>query len=220
MTNIDSYPIEKRNKVRAAPKAVYDTKSVYAVLDEGIIAQVAFVDDGHPFVIPMAYGRIENRLYLHGAKATRFFKKMKSAPVSIGVTLVDALVVGRSAFHSSMNYRSVVAFGKAMEVSNYEDQIAGLTAVTDHLMPGRWEEARPMLEKEIRATTILVVDIETASFKGRAGQPSDDPDDYGTPYWGGLIPISTSIGIPVDDGRLVEGVKLPKSVQYRSALGR
>jgi uncharacterized protein len=204
------------NKIRRSDRADYDKAAVYAVLDEGLVAHVGFMADDRPFVIPMAYGRIGNRLYLHGAKAARFAKTMADGiPICVTVTLIDGIVVGRSAFHCSMNYRSVVAHGSAKLVENQHEATSALAAVTDHLLPGRWLESRPVTAKEIRSTAVLGMDIEAASLKFRAGPPIDDDEDYELPIWAGVVPLRQAVGEPEDDGRVQPGVEQPASVGAR-----
>lgn len=208
--------IPRFNKVRRADRGSYDHAAIHAVLDEGLVAHVGFVADGRPMVIPMIYGRLGENFYLHGAKAARFAKTMgPGVPVCITLTLTDAIVVARSAFHCSMNYRSVVIHGHARLVTDPEEAEAALAAVTDHLLPGRWAESRPMTEKELRATAVLRVEIEAASLKARSGPPSDDEEDYALPIWAGLLPLRIAPGVPEPDGRVLPGVEIPASVKSR-----
>jgi len=211
---MDSFAVGHLNKVRRSDRASYDHAAIHGVLDEGLLAHVGFMDGGRPIVLPMAYGRIGNRLYLHGAKAARFAKAMgPGVPVCITVTLLDALVVGRSAFHNSMNYRSVVVHGTARRVEEPSEAEAALTAITDHLLPGRWAEARPMTEKELRSTSVLRVEIEAASMKARSGLPVDEEEDYALAIWGGVVPMRLQPKPPQDDGLLQPGVVVPASVE-------
>jgi nitroimidazol reductase NimA-like FMN-containing flavoprotein (pyridoxamine 5'-phosphate oxidase superfamily) len=211
---MESYAIGPLNKVRRPDRANYDRAAIHAVLDEGMIAHVGFEAQGRPFVVPMAYGRVEDRLYIHGAKAARFAKAMGAGvPVCITVTLLDALVVGRSAFHNSMNYRSVMIHGMALRVEDPGEAEQALTAVTDHLLPGRWAESRPVTEKEMRATSVLRVEIQAASLKARDGLPVDEEEDYALPFWAGVIPLRIAPKPPQDDGLLRPGVEAPPSVE-------
>ena len=211
-----SFTVGPLNKVRRPDRASYDKTAVHAVLDEGLVAHVGFIDHGRPVVVPMVYGRDGDRFYLHGARAARFAKAMGAGvPVCVTVTLTDGIVVGRSAFHCSMNYRSVVLHGLARLVSDPAEAERALAAVTDHLLPGRWAESRPMIEKELRATAVLRVEIEAASLKARSGPPIDEPDDYELPIWAGVIPLRIAASLPEDDGRLHEGVEVPPSVRAR-----
>jgi len=211
---MDTYAKTRLNKIRKSDRASYDRKTVHTILDEGFLAHVGFVDKDWPMVIPMIYGRMDETIYLHGAKAARFAKTLgKGVPVCIEVTLVDALVLARSAFHSSMNYRSVVIHGMAHMVTDPDEKAQALTKVTDHLAPGRWDEARPMNDKELKSTGVIAVPIEHAVAKARTGGPSDDDEDYALPIWAGVVPIRHALGTPQDDGRLLECVEVPESVK-------
>jgi nitroimidazol reductase NimA-like FMN-containing flavoprotein (pyridoxamine 5'-phosphate oxidase superfamily) len=216
---MDSFAIGPLNKVRRPDRGSYDKAAVHAVLDEGLVAHVGFTDNDRPVVMPMVYGRDGDRFYLHGARAARFAKAMGAGvPVCVTVTLTDGIVVGRSAFHCSMNYRSVVLHGQARLVSDPAEAERALAAVTDHLLPGRWAESRPMIDKELRATAVLRVEIEAASLKARSGPPIDEPEDYALPIWAGLIPLRVAASAPEGDARLLEGVDIPASVKARARL--
>ena len=213
---MNSFAAGPWNKIRRSDRANYDEAAIYAVLDEGLVAHVGFMADDRPFVIPMVYGRIGDRLYLHGAKAARFAKVMgEGVPVCVTVTLTDGIVVGRSAFHCSMNFRSVVAHGSAKLVENQHEATSALAAITDHLLPGRWQESRTVTAKEIRATAVLAMDIEEASLKFRSGPPVDDDEDYELPIWAGVLPLKQVAGEPEDDGRLLPDVEQPASIGKR-----
>lgn len=200
-------------RVRAGNRADYDRATVHAILDAALVAHVGFVDGGRPMVIPMIFGRIGDTIYLHGAKATRIIKRIgETAPLCLTVTHVDGLVVARSAFHHSLNYRSAVVHGTARHVTDRQEHERALVAVTEHLLPGRWDEVRPMTEKESRATGVLALDIEAASAKMRQGPPNEDEADHALPIWGGVLPVTTALAAPVHDGRLVEGTALPASL--------
>lgn len=214
-----TYEKSKLNKVRKSVRAAYDHETVHAILDAGLVAHVGFADQDWPMVIPMIYGRIGETLYLHGAKATRIAKALgKGVPVCVEVTHIDGLVLARSAFHSSVNYRSVVIHGLARLVTDTEEKEKALTVITDHMAPGRWEETRPTTGKEYNSTGVIAVEIEHAAAKQRTGGPVDDDEDYALPIWGGVVPIRQVLGEPQDDGRLADGVVVPKSV--RKALKR
>ncbi len=211
---MDHYAVEPLNKVRRSDRASYDRAALHAVLDEGLIAHVGFIDAGRPFVIPMIYGRLGDIVYLHGAKAARFAKAMAPGiPVCITVTLVDGIVVARSAFHSSINYRSAMLHGHATPVTGDEEAEKALAAITDQVLPGRWAEARPMIRKEFKATSVLRVNVEAASVKSRSGPPSDDEEDYLLPVWGGVVPLRMQALAPQDDGALAPGTVIPASIQ-------
>lgn len=201
----------KYAKVRVSNRAHYDDETVRDILDKGLVAHVGFVLDGRPMVIPMAYVLDGNVIYIHGAKAARIIKKNKSVPACLTVTHIDGLVVARSAFHHSVNYRSVVVHGHLRDVTDIEEKERALVLVTNQLLPGRWDEVRPMNAKEFKSTGVLALEIETASAKIRSGQPVDDEDDYGLPIWAGVLPISCHVGEPYDDGKIF-GAELPKSL--------
>ncbi len=210
---MDTYAKTKLNKVRVSKRAAYDRETVHAILDDGLVAHVGFEDKDWPMVIPMIYARIGETLYLHGAKAARFAKALgKGVPVCITVTLLDGLVLARSAFHSSVNYRSVVVHGFAHTVTDPDEKAKALTEVTDRIAPGRWDEAREMNDKELKSTGVISVSIEHAAAKVRTGGPIDDDEDYDLPIWGGVVPVRQVFDAPEDDGRLVEGVDIPESV--------
>ncbi|NJM35506.1 MAG: pyridoxamine 5'-phosphate oxidase family protein [Rhodomicrobium sp.] len=214
---MDSFPVTPMNKVRRADRGGYEREDVFAVFAEGLVAHVGFTVDDRPVVVPMIYGRIGGRLYLHGAKAARFAKTMgPGVPVCITVTLTDGIVVGRSAFHCSMNYRSAVIHGHARLVADPAEAEEALAAITDHLLPGRWAESRPMTEKELRSTAVLRVEIDAASMKMRAGPPKDEEEDYALPIWAGVMPLRMTTGEPEADPRLIAGVEVPASAGARA----
>lgn len=214
MTTETRFEITALNKVRAKKRASYDVDLVHSILDEGLIAHVALTRDEQPFVLPMVYGRIGDQLYIHGAKATRLCKHLdKGLAVCINVTLLDGLVVARSAFHHSMNYRSVNIHGNARPVTDEKEKYDALAAITDHLAKGRWDECRPMMPKEAKATSVLAVTIETAAAKYRKGMPVDDEEDYALDHWAGIVPISTAFGPAIDDSRLKDNIKVPPSIR-------
>lgn len=211
---MNSFAVNPLNKVRRSDRAAYDRAAVYGVLKEGFIAHVGYMHDDRPIVLPMIYGLVGDRLYLHGAKAARFAKGMgPGVPVCITVTLLDALVVARSAFHNSMNYRSVIIHGHARLVTDWAEAAEALVAITDHLLTGRWAESRPMTQKELKSTAVLRVEIEAASMKSRSGPPIDEEEDYALPIWGGLVPIRTAPQPPQEDGRAPPGIPVPASVK-------
>ncbi len=211
---MSDYEIEDRNRVRRLrEKARYDEATVHAVLDAGLVAHVGLVQDAQPFVIPMIYGREEGTLYLHGAKKTRIMQLFGSgAPVCVNVTLLDGLVAARSAFSSSMNYRSVTLFGRATAITEESEQLRTLKIISDHAFAGRWEELRDPLDSEIRQTGIAALEIESASAKVSEGPPDDEDFDYATPVWAGVVPIVNQLGEAEDDPRLLAGVSLSPSI--------
>ena len=214
---MNNYKITERNKVKRVPKrGAYDRESVYRILDAGFVCHVGFVVDGQPYVIPTAYGRDGNTVYIHGATKSRMLVNLeKGIPVCLTVTHLDGIVVARSAFHSSLNYRSAVVFGQAKPVHDHLKNHA-LKVITNNIIDGRWEEARSPYEKELKGTTVLGIDIESASAKIRTGGPNDEKEDYELEIWAGIIPLQMMAGKPVDDDLLREGLPIPPSAkQYQ-----
>ena len=196
-------PTPRTRLVREADRAVYDRETAYRILDEGFLCHVGFVADGQPFVIPTSYGRKDDSLYIHGSAASRMLRQMKDGvPVCITVTLLDGLVLARSIFNHSMNYRSVLVLGKAALVDDPEEKIQALRLLSEHILPGRWADSRQPNERELKATSVLRVPIEEFSAKVRIGPPIDDEEDYSFPTWAGVIPLEMIAGAPIDDGRL------------------
>ena len=182
---MSEFAVTKRTQVRRLPKrGVYDREQVYRILDEGIVCHVGFVSEGHPVVIPTGYGRGEDTLYVHGSAASRMLRDVgKGIDMCVTITLVDGLVLARSAFHHSMNYRSVVVFGTATVIQYPAEKNEALRVITEHLVPGRWQQARQPTAKELEATMVLAVPLEEVSAKVRTGPPLDDEEDYGLPMW-------------------------------------
>jgi len=203
----------EKSKIKRVPKrGHYDEKTIYQVLDAGQICHIGFIHQGHPVVIPTIYGRSGNRLYLHGASVSRLIVELeKGIDISLSVANVDGLVLARSAFHHSMNYRSVVIFGKARLVEEHEKDKA-LKIISDHLIPGRWEEVRQPNKKELKATKVLEISIEEASAKIRTGGPVDDVEDYELDIWAGVLPFKKQVMSPIDDEKLKPGLNVPTSV--------
>jgi len=196
-------PTSRTRVVREAERGVYDRETVYRILDEGFLCHVGFVADGQPFVIPTSYGRKGAILYIHGSAASRMLRQASGGtPVCITVTLLDGLVLARSVFNHSMNYRSVVILGKAALVENPEEKLAALRALSEHILPGRWDDARQPNERELKATSVLRVPIEEFSAKVRTGPPIDDAEDYSFPTWAGVIPLEMKAGAPIPDPRV------------------
>jgi uncharacterized protein len=211
-----------RTAVRRLPKrGSYDRAVLNAILDEGLVCHVGFVVEGQPYVIPTTYGRVGEQLYVHGSAASRMLKAMSGGiPVCVTVTLLDGLVLARSAFHHSMNYRSAMVLGMAQEVVDPEERWAALRAIVDHVVPGRWEECRPPSENEMRATLVLRLAIDEASAKIRTGPPVDDDEDYASPFWAGELPMRTTVLPAIPDPRLVSGIPVPAHVTgYRRPGG-
>ena len=216
-----TYPTSPRNKVRQLPrKASYEHESVAAILRSGLVAQVAFVQDGTPVVVPMIYGLDGDTIYLHGARKARVIRLLeKSTTACLNVTLLDAIVLARSAFNSSMNYRSVTVFGTPRLVEGTEQKLHAMRVISEHTMPGRWSELRDPLEREVKMTGVIAMAIDTASAKISTGMPDDEPEDYGIPVWAGILPLASTFGALQDDGRVQDGV-LPSeallAMQHRS----
>ncbi len=195
-------PTPRTRVVREPQRAVYDRDAVNRILDEGILCHVGFVVDGQPFVIPTSYGRDGNVLYIHGSVASRMLRNLEQGiAVCVTVTLLDGLVLARSVFNHSMNYRSVVILGRAALVDDPEEEIAALRALSEHILPHRWDDARQPNEKELKATSVLRIPIEEFSAKVRVGPPIDDEEDYSFPTWAGVIPQEMEWGTPIPDER-------------------
>lgn len=212
-----SYKIDmsktERSKIKRAPKrGNYDEAAIYKILDAGQICHIGFIHHGQPVVIPTIYGRAGNKLFIHGASISRLIVELeKGMDISLSVAHVDGLVLARSAFHHSMNYRSVVIFGKATLVANEEKNLA-LKIISDHLIPGRWEEVREPNAKELKATKVLEISIDEASAKVRTGGPIDDAEDYKLDIWAGEIPYKKIAQTPISDTKLKPGLAVSKSV--------
>lgn len=212
-TDQGSFAVTSQNRVRQIrDRGHYDRGTGFGILDRGLVAHVAFVEDGRPVVMPMAYGRSGDRIFIHGAKKSRIARTMDTMPVSLGVTLVDGLVVGRSIFESSMNYRAVVIHGRARTIEDPIERLGALRCISEHNLPGRWDEVRPPLASELGQTEVLAVEIETASAKIRSGPPIDDYDHSGDRTWIGVVPVSLSIGRPLRDSIVPADVTEPASL--------
>ena len=203
------YAIDKQNKVRQLrDKAAYDKATVHAILDAGLLAHVAFVQDGQPVVVPMLYGRLNETVFLHGARKARIIRLLEGTGTAcMNVTLVDGLVYARSAFNSSMNYRSVTLFGSARLIDDDAEKRAALRVITECTMPGRWDELREPLEKEVRMTGVIALDIESASAKVSTGMPEDEDEDYSIPVWAGVLPLRAQFTNLQTDDRVLDGVE-------------
>ena len=202
------YEISKQNKVRQLrEKAAYDHATVHEVLDAGLVAHVAFVQDGAPVVVPMLYGREGETLYLHGARKARVIRLLEGTETAcINVTLLDGLVYARSAFASSMHYRSATVFGSARLVDDWDEKVHALRVIAECTMPGRWAEVRESLDNEIKMTGVIAMDIESASAKISAGMPDDEECDLDTPIWAGILPLESRFTELVADDLVQEGI--------------
>ncbi len=206
-----SHPSARTRVVREPQRAVYDRATIYEILDEGFICHVGFAIDGQPYVIPTSYGRKDDMLYIHGSAASRMLRHANSGvPVCVTVTLLDGLVLARSIFNHSMNYRSVVVLGTAFAIEGVDEKLAALHALSEHILSGRWKDARQPNEQELKATTVLRLPIEEFSAKVRQGQPVDDEEDYSFSTWAGVIPLDMVAATPLSDSRLLEGISLPE----------
>ena len=203
--------LTQRSQLRRLPtRGSHEAATIYAILDAAFLAHVGFQTNGQPFVIPTLYGREDGKLYLHGSAASRMLGELGTgAPACVTVTLVDGLVLARSAFHHSMNYRSVIAFGTARKIDEPAQKMHALRMISEHLIAGRWNDVRGPSEKELKATSLLEFFMEEASAKVRQGPPVDDEDDYGFPVWAGVLPVVAEMKAPIPDSRLQPGVPVP-----------
>ncbi len=208
---------ERTTLKRLPARGVYDRELVYQILDEGFICHAGFAVEGRPFVIPTGYARANDKLYIHGSQASRMLRTLQNGvDVCVTVTLLDGLVLARSAFHHSMNYRSVVVFGRAVLVDDAE-KIAALLAFSEHVIAGRWADVRQPTEQELKATTVLALPLDEVSAKVRTGPPLDDEEDYELPVWAGVIPLELVVsGASIPDPRLKPGVEIPRyAIDYK-----
>lgn len=198
-----------RTKVRRLPaRAAYEREAVNAILDEALVAHLGFVQDGQPYVIPTLHARVGDRLYIHGSAASRTIRTLAGgAPVCLTATLLDDLVLARSAVHHSVNYRSVVVFGTATPVEGPDERMRALEVFTERMVPGRWHEVRPPSPQELKAVRVLSMSLDEASAKVRNGPPLDDEDDYALPVWAGTIPLSLTRGEPIPDPKLSAAIE-------------
>jgi nitroimidazol reductase NimA-like FMN-containing flavoprotein (pyridoxamine 5'-phosphate oxidase superfamily) len=210
-------PTQRTRVIREPDRGVYDRETAYHILDEGFLCHVGFVVDSQPFVIPTSYGRKDDSLLIHGSAASRMLRQMKqSVPVCVTVTLLDGLVLARSVFNHSMNYRSVVILGKATLVDDSDEKLAALRVLAQHILPGRWDDARQPNERELKATSVLRMPIEEFSAKVRTGPPIDDEEDYSFPTWAGVIPLEMRVRAPDPDPRLDPARAVPEYVRNYS----
>ncbi|HEY1272455.1 MAG TPA: pyridoxamine 5'-phosphate oxidase family protein [Terriglobales bacterium] len=206
-------PTARTRVTREAERGVYDREAAYGILDEGFICHVGFVVDGQPFVIPTSYGRGGDDLFIHGSAASRMLRGLKGGiPLCLTVTLLDGLVLARSVFNHSMNYRSVVVLGTATAVEDEVEKLAALRVLSEHILPGRWDDARPPNQRELKATLVMRLPITEFSAKIRTGPPIDDEADYEFPTWAGVLPLEMVTRKPVNDPRLDAGREVPEYV--------
>jgi len=210
----DSYSTDKQNKVRQlATKASYDRKTVHEILDAGLVAHAAFVQDGNPVVVPMIFGREGETIFLHGARKARVVRLLETTDqVCINVTLLDGIVLARSTFNSSMNYRSATVFGTPQFVDGNDEKLHAMKVISEHIMPGRWDEVRDSMEKEVKMTGVIAMRINSASAKISTGEPDDEEEDYATPIWAGVLPLTSMLGKLQTDSRVHPGVEPSEQV--------
>ncbi len=214
-------PTARTRVIRESERGVYDRETAYRILDEGFLCHVGFSVDGQPFVIPTSYGRDGNSLYIHGSAASRMLRQLKDGvQVCVTVTLLDGLVLARSIFNHSMNYRSVVILGKATLVDDPAEKLAALRVLSEHIIPHRWDDVRQPNERELKATSVLRLPIEEFSAKVRQGPAIDDAEDYSFPTWAGVIPLEVKVGAPIDDPKLEIPRKVPGYVRSYRTPGR
>lgn len=212
------FPKTEKTRIKRLPKrGHYDRETIYQILDEALICHVGIVENRQPFVMPINFARMGDEIILHGAIASRLLKHIAAKkPVCIEATIVDGLVLARSVFHSSVNYRSVVLFGKGRAVVSDEEKLAALEAVVEHLIPGRWRDARLPNPKELKATSVVAIKIDEASAKVRSGPPGDDAEDYALPIWAGVLPLEATTLTPVPDEVMPKDIPAPEYVKKYS----
>lgn len=212
----------ERTRLKRLPKrGHFERDTINAILDEAFICHVGFVVDGQPYVIPTGFGRVDDDLYIHGSSASRMLREMsKGVDVCVTITLIDGLVIARSAFHHSVNYRSVVVLGKAELVTDTEEKNRALEAITEHIVPGRWADCRWPNEIELKATSVLRLAITEASAKIRTGDPVDDDEDYSLPHWAGVLPLRLVADKPQNDAKLENGIDPPGYITDYNRNGR
>lgn len=210
------HPPSERTTVKRMPhRGVYDPAVINSILDEGLVCHLAFSVDSQPYVLPTIYARDGERILIHGSAASRMLRNLRRGIAACAtVTLIDGLVLARSAYHHSMNYRSVVILGKATEILDRSSKLAAMRMIVNHIVPGRWDEVRTPSEAEIRATMILALPLNEASAKVRTGPPADDEEDYALTNWAGVLPLSLDAHAPIADPRLPGGIQPPSYVRF------
>ena len=207
-------PTERTRLKRLPQRASYERRVIYQILDEGLVCHVGFIDADRPVVIPTAYGRVDDTLYVHGSAASRMLRALAGGiPVCVTVTLLDGLVLARSAFHHSMNYRSAVVFGAAVVVEDKIEKLKALRAFSEHIIPGRWAEVREPNDAELKTTLVLRLPLTEASAKIRSGPPVDDEADYDLAVWAGELPLRLVAGSPISDPRLRHELQAPDHIR-------
>jgi nitroimidazol reductase NimA-like FMN-containing flavoprotein (pyridoxamine 5'-phosphate oxidase superfamily) len=216
---MSSFEVTPRNRVRLMPeRGRYDRETVYAIVDEALLCHVGFVDDGQPVVIPTLHARRGDVLYLHGSRGNAMLKQLQAGnPVCVTVTHIDGIVFARSAFHHSVNYRSAVLYGRGRLLDDASEKLAALEILTEHAAKGRWQDSRPPTDRELQLTSVIELRIESASAKIRTGPPRDDEQDYGLPYWAGVLPFRQEVLPPIPDPGLADDIAVP---EYVACYGR
>ena len=206
-----TFPQTDRTKLKRLPRrGHFDRETVYGILDEGFICHVGFAPGGQPVVIPTGYARVDDKLYIHGSQASRMLRTLAGGvDACVTVTIIDGLVLARSAFHHSINYRSVVIFGRATLIEDREEKYTALVALSEHIIRGRWNDVREPTEQEMKATTVLQLPLVEASAKIRTGPPIDDEEDYALPVWAGVVPLKLEAGEPIPEPRLSAEIRVP-----------
>jgi uncharacterized protein len=215
---MDELPRTQRTTLKRLPqRGSFERQQINEILDEGFVCHVGFVVNGQPFVIPTGYARIGDTLIIHGSQASRMLHQLgRGIEVCVSVTLIDGLVLARSAFHHSMNYRSVVVFGRATVIKDREEKMAALESLSEHMIPGRWDEVRGPNDRELQLTTVLAIPLTEASAKVRTGPPVDDDEDYDLAVWAGIIPLQIVANEPTADPRLAPDLPTPRyAIEYR-----
>ncbi len=214
---MNDYPISNRSKVkRISEKADYSKETIHGIIDEALYCNIGIIQNGKPFVIPTIHARMGNSLVFHGSNASRLIKTAKNNDICVTITLLDGLVLARSHFHSSMNYRSVVLFGKGEVITDKQERLSAFQAIIEHITPGRWNDARKPNEIELKQTAIIKMNIDAASAKISSKTPKDDDEDYNLNYWAGVIPITRTYGEATDDPLLNKEIQLPEYLKNYS----
>jgi len=213
MSTPDTLQSPRTTVKRLPQRGAYDRATLEAILDEGLVCHLGFAVEGQPYVLPTTYARVDEEIYVHGSAASRMLRTLAGGVnVCLTVTLLDGLVLARSAFHHSMNYRSAVVLGHGRAVADPQEKTLALRAIVDHVVPGRWDAVRPPSPQELKATTVLAVALREASAKLRSGGPLDDEEDYALPVWAGHLPLTLTAGTPVADPRVLAGVAMPPAL--------
>jgi nitroimidazol reductase NimA-like FMN-containing flavoprotein (pyridoxamine 5'-phosphate oxidase superfamily) len=200
---------DRTTVTRLPDRARYDAETIASILDSAFVCQIGFVVEDEPVVLPTIYARIGDTAYIHGSTLSRWLSNIDGTSVCLSVTVTDGIVFARSAFHHSLNYRSVVAFGRAHTVTDSQERLKALKAVAEAVQPGRWDDSRQPNESELRATTVLRVPLDRASAKIRTGPPGDASADYESSYWAGVVPLTLQRGVPISDPKLRDGIPIP-----------